>query len=400
MDVFGKTVDLGHWGSQEISHLASIPLSGTVYPMSVWQRPSAVSLLATHLRGELERGRWQWRMPGVIRLARELGAARKTVEGALVDLEKEGLLEAQGHGRGRVIAAVKSGKAGPQTGLRVGIFLTDKADMRLDYLLDLRHALAEAGHRVLIAPGQLFVLEMSVERVARVALAMEVDAWLVLAGSREVLEWFAGREVPTMAIFGRRRGLNIASVGPDKPPVMAEATRELVRLGHRRIVLLARRLRRTPQPGASEQAFLDELAAHGIAPGPYHLPDWEETVEGFHARMESLFHVTAPTALIVDEVPLFTAAQQFLASRGIRVPGEVSLLCTDASPDFEWCMPSVAHLRWDSRAVVRRVLKWVDNVSHGKRDMRQTSTAAEFVKGGTIGPLKEMPGPGERGRGA
>ena len=31
---------------------------------------------------------------------------------------------------------------------------------------------------------------------------------------------------------------------------------------------------RLPAPGASERAFLDELEAHGISPGPDHLPDW------------------------------------------------------------------------------------------------------------------------------
>lgn len=83
------------------------------------------------------------------------------------------------------------------------------------------------------------------------------------------------------------------------------------------------------------------------------------------------------------------AAQQFLAGRGLRVPGDVSLVCTDADPALVWCQPSVAHIRWDSRPVVRRVVRWAANISHGKQDRRQTLTKAEFVSGGTIGPAKE-----------
>jgi DNA-binding LacI/PurR family transcriptional regulator len=216
----------------------------------------------------------------------------------------------------------------------------------------------------------------------------QADAWVVVSGSREVLEWFSKQEKPTLALFGRRRRLAIASVGPDKPAAYAAVTRALVALGHRRIVLLTRPQRRLPEPGASEQAFLGELAAHGIAPSPYHLPDWEVTVSGFYGRLEALFHVTPPTALIVDETPFFVAAQQFLAERGLRVPEDVSLVCTDADPVFDWCRKSIAHIRWDSGPVLRRILRWVEHVSRGKEDLRHTLTSAEFVPGGTIGKAK------------
>lgn len=70
------------------------------------------------------------------------------------------------------------------------------------------------------------------------------------------------------------------------------------------------------------------------------------------------------------------------------MPQEVSLVCTDADPTFDWCQPSVAHIRWDSRPVVRRIVRWAANVSQSKEDVRQTLTPAEFVPGGTIGPAK------------
>lgn len=45
----------------------------------------------------------------------------------------------------------------------------------------------------------------------------------------------------------------------------------------------------------------------------------------------------------------------------------------------------VAHIRWDSRPVVRRIVRWVDDVGRGKEEKRQTLTKAEFVEGGTVG---------------
>jgi glutamate-ammonia-ligase adenylyltransferase len=48
---------------------------------------------------------------------------------------------------------------------------------------------------------------------------------------------------------------------------MVAATRRLIELGHRRIVMLSRPMRRLPEPGAAEQAFLTEMEVHGLPPG-------------------------------------------------------------------------------------------------------------------------------------
>jgi LacI family transcriptional regulator len=344
---------------------------------------TAAEQVEQHLRAELCRGAWGGRMPGGSRLAAELGVGRDTVEAALRLLEQAGMLVPQGAGRRRRIALPIVKAARP---LRVAILDHDPPALALaeGYVAELLHLLGEAGHSVFFADKSLQELHMDVGRVARLVRRTEADAWLVGGGSREVLQWFAAQPAPTFALFGRRRGLLIAGVGPDKPPALATATRALIGLGHQRIVLLCRHMRRLPVPGRSEGAFLNELDAHGIVPSAYHLPDWDESIEGFHGRLESLFRITPPTALIVDEVQFFFATMQFLMNRGLRVPQDVSLVCTDGSPIFEWGKPTVAH--WDTRPVVRRIVRWAATVSRGEKDLRQTLTKAEFFEGGTIGP--------------
>ena len=346
---------------------------------------SAAGQVAECLRAGVARGDWTEKMPGADYLAAALGVNRKTVEAALRRLETEGVLVGQGAGRKRRIVLAAGERASP---LRVAILNFEPMVSTEGYVTELQHLLVEAGHTAFFAERSLTELGMKVPRISRLVEKTEADAWVVCGGSHELLAWFAARPVPAIALFGRRRGLPIAGVGPDKLPAIATATRRLIQLGHRRIVLLCRKMRRLPEPGAVECAFLDELAAHDIPPGPYHLPDWEESIEGFQARLEALFRVTPPTALIIDELPFFVAVQQFLARRGIRVPEDVSLICTDANPAFAWCVPSVAHIRWDSQPVVRRIVRWADNVSHGEKDLRQTLTKAEFVPGGTIGPVR------------
>jgi hypothetical protein len=36
---------------------------------------------------------------------------------------------------------------------------------------------------------------------------------------------------------------------------------------------------------------------------------------------------------------------------------------------------------------VRRVVRWADNIARGKVDQRRALSPAEFVPGGTIGPV-------------
>ncbi len=351
--------------------------------MPLLLRLSAPEQAAAVLRGELQRGAWNEMMPGIRRLAEELGVDRKTAESALKQLEHEGLLVNQGVGRRRRIAQTEPAAARP---MRIAILEYEPMARTEGYVVELHHLLLDAGHAAFFTERSLVELGMDVARISRLVRKTKADAWVIGAGSREVLEWFCSQPVPAFALFGRREGLPIATTGPDKAPALAAATRHLIGLGHRRIVLLVRRERRLPEPGRSERAFLDELKAHGIPAGDYNLPDWEETTVGFHEVLSSLFRVTPPTALIVDEAAPFVATQQFLAGRGIRVPQQVSLICTDADPAFAWCTPPVSHIRWDSGPVVRRVVRWAANVSHGKKDVRQTLTPAEFVVGGTTGP--------------
>lgn len=77
----------------------------------------------------------------------------------------------------------------------------------------------------------------------------------------------------------------------------------------------------------------------------------------------------------------------FLQSRRLQVPDDVSLICTDGDPHFTWCRPSVAHIHWETAPVVRRALRWADNVALGRKDTRQKVVNAEFFEGGMIGPV-------------
>ena len=207
---------------------------------------TAAQQVAAYLREELIRGRWGGRIPGGDRLAAELGVGRNTVEGSLKELETEGLLVPQGAGRRRKVVVQEGFK---RSRLRLVILPYEETDRKRGYMLDLQFRLIEAGHTAGFSTKALMDLGLDAKRVARLVQETEADAWVVFGGPREVLEWFAAQSVPAFAVFGRRRTVRIAGTGPDKLPALLEMLRELVGLGHRRIVLLMREEHRKPQPG-------------------------------------------------------------------------------------------------------------------------------------------------------
>jgi DNA-binding LacI/PurR family transcriptional regulator len=347
------------------------------------QVKSVAEQVAAHLREEMLSGGLVGEMPGIKALAEELGANHKTVEAAMRLLEKEGLLTAQGRGQRRRITLPKGGTA--RRPLRIAILNHDPLALTEGYIIELQHLLQEAGFTAFFSDKCLLDLQMDVKRVAWQVKQMEADAWVVVGGSRGVLEWFVGREIPVFALFGRRRELPLAGVGPDKVRAIRSVIRRLVELGHQRIVFLTLTARRLPEPGLPERAFLEELESHGIQTGPYNLPNWKETPEGLGNLLDSLLRVTPPTAFLLDEAYLFHAVKHHLSERGIRSPEDVSLICTDPDRTFTWCRPSIAHIDWNASPMLRRILRWVQNLARGKPDLRQTLTHAEFVEGGTIG---------------
>jgi DNA-binding LacI/PurR family transcriptional regulator len=344
--------------------------------------------IAEYLRGEMFRGRWTDTIPGLHALADELDVNYKTVDAALNLLENQGLLVRQGAGKCRKIVLSPGKKT--VASMKIAILPYEDQDRQQDYMIHLQHRLKEAGHQSFSHEQTLTGLGMKMSRIRKIVKSVEADAWVVTSGSGEVLQWFSEQPAPTFALFGRMNGLPIAGIKPDKAPPLADATRQLIALGHSRISLLAQSTRRLPEPGHGERTFLKELESHGIPTSTYNLPDWDDSTEGFHQVLDALFRTTPPTALILDEAPLLIAAQQFLLSRGLRVPQDVSLICTDSDPHFSWCTPSIAHIHWDKRPVIRRIVKWANNISRGKKDIGQKLTPAEFIVGGTVGVAKEF----------
>jgi DNA-binding LacI/PurR family transcriptional regulator/biotin operon repressor len=347
---------------------------------------SASEQVAAHLQRELAARTWRKWLPGERKLANELSVGRDTMTAALQQLEKEGWLVAEGHGKRRRIVVPKK-IASPA--LQVRILLYEPMGASLDYLMHLRHELQICGHRVSYASRTLSEMHHDPGRVARLVRKDPADAWIVVAGGKPILEWFVQSSIPTFALFGRRAQLPIAGAGPDKAPAYRQLANRLVDLGHRNIVMLVNRERREPNLGSTEKLFLNELKIRGLRTGPYNVPDWGDSPQGFHRCLDSLFEVTPPTAFYFATPALFHSAQYHLAVHRRIDLRQISLTCGGYDPLFKWHAHSIAHFRYDLEPTVRRIVRWVNKVGRGEPDRRQTLTPVQFIEGDTIRPVPE-----------
>ncbi len=352
--------------------------------MNTFSSKSTAEQLADFLKEQILRGVYHSLMPGAPALARMLEVDHRMVISAFDLLEKEGLLVSGGVGKRRRIA-VKEDQTRPV--MKFQILCYEETDRKLFYLLDLQHKLMNSGHICSFSSVSLTGIKMDLAKLKRHVEKIKADAWIIFAGSREILEWFAQQETSAFALAGRMNGIRIPGCRPNKAVILKIVARRLIDLGHRRIVLMVREERRKPKPAMLEREFLEVLESHGIKTGAYNLPDWSDNVSDFHRCLDSLFQHTPPTVIILDQFQYFTAAQLHLAYKGIIAPRDISLVCTDPNPAFNWCQPVSSHIDWDSDALVRRILKWADHVARGQEDYKQDQTSASFVEGGTIGPV-------------
>jgi len=359
-------------------------------PTRPFRRLSLAEQTAAHLREKMLAGRWGGKLPGVIRLCAEQGVSQSTMRKAILQLEAEGLLTAGGLGRCRTLVSAPTAEDRGRP-LRVGVLLHERMveeNPSMQALLALlQHQIEQAGQIVFLSQPCQASLRHDPERIGSYLAEMQADAWVVVAPRREVLQWFAEQSIPSIAIGGAP-DVNVATVSVSGGPARAEAVRRLLDLGHERIVMICLSHLRKPVRGGAVESFTEALSQRGLRWSyAYNVPEWGETPAGFRILLEGLFSVTPPTALLIDETPRAVAALSFLASRGVRVPEQVSIFVGQWDSSLAWSEPPIAHLKADRTPLVRQLVRWLGGVQKGKADRLHTTFPAEFFCGGTLGPV-------------
>lgn len=327
-------------------------------------------------------------LPGVETLAVECGVSPVTMRQGLRILERDGCISNLGPGRRRTVH-MSSQQPAKGRSLQVAMLSSsgrESIDLGYRKVLDVFESeLFSQGHRFFILPVTQRDLGYDTGRIIKRVEKEKVDLWLVESAQAELLRWFANRPQPVFACGGQFLDVpGLPATGSATVPVTMDTVRRLCQLGHRRIVCLkAGPLRKNLR---FRQILFTTLEESGIKPSNYNLPDWEETPEGLHQLLDSLFRVSPPTALIVASPVWMQGVLSFLALRGHKTPDHVSLVCERYDPGLEWCRPQITHFQHDDDGALRILRRWMKGMMDGKPYTKQTLLSVEVVPGGTVGP--------------
>lgn len=337
---------------------------------------SASEQVASHLRKELQKGQWVKVMPGRSRLAKLLGVDGNTVERAMQQLEAEGLLQSQGAGKPRLITLAKKG----DHKRRVLIIPYEMEDVSRDYIVrELCSNLHLKGYEVIFATNSLTDLKHDPDRVKEMLKSYPEEACITIAASKPILELLSNMDQPSFSLYGQLAKIPIAGTGADKSQAFCDAINWLCENGHERIVMLAKS--ETLNHGLSKPqiGFLESLSHHNLPSSKYNLPEWDNTPKGLHDCLTSLFQITPPTAIFIDDWMLHYAIQNFLIRQNDAACRNIVCISTDYHPCFKWCHIGVPHFYWDPMQVIRHIVRWVDSVESGKESKKQAMIKARFI---------------------
>lgn len=339
---------------------------------------SVAEQVAAHLREELQQGKWTKVMPGRDRLARELNVHGSTIERALGQLEKEGLLESGGAGKRRKIV---SKKIAPRA-TRVIILLYDPEDVLDHRVAEIQKQLHIAGYRANFASKAMSELKHDPKRILAMMKAHPAEAWIVIAGKRSVVESLSNTSTPTFALFGDISGLQVSGARVKRNEAFRDCFDHLYKKGRRRIVMLTRREVHTKELSPLQELFFEELEKRNLSQSSYNLPEWEDTPDGLHRCLDELFKVTPPDAIIVCDWVLSYAIQNFISRRRGLAFRQVECVSIDYHSSFKWCQPAVSHFYWNQSKTTQRIVQWVDRIAQGKEHKKVTLIEAKFIPGG------------------
>lgn len=358
--------------------------------MHVLHRLNLAEQAALHMQREIEAGRWKGRLPGIARLAEELGMSRAKVLEALALVEARGLIVTQGAARHREVVPHQT-LTSSNGSLRIGILHHEDpayaAPMTKEAILTLKHDLEQLGHGVFHSSKSQIALGGDVRRITKMVEQHQADAWVVCRGSALLLDWFCKQQTPFIAVDGSIDHSPMAAASLMPGAAFREAIRQLIALGHKRIVWVCPPHWVRPAPTKMVRAFWSQLTASGLSAGDYNTPHYDGTPEGFQLLLDSLFRLTPPTAMIVPCQNHAFALMNFLNRRGLSIPHDLSLIVGAPGPALHWIHPPIAYLQYDSLSLVRRIVRWVENCAKGGLpDLDQELINATLVAGETMVP--------------
>ncbi|SER03518.1 LacI family DNA-binding transcriptional regulator [Microlunatus flavus] len=255
---------------------------------------------------------------------------------------------------------------------------------------DRRHmplALLGAVYTAASRAGYLLMMVDAVQRPGQVDALLDrrVDGFVVVAPE---LTAFAVPEavasVPVVMVNCFDESLAASSLVPDEVGAGASAARLLLDAGHRELAVL------TGDGLAGERRVLGvrRTAANAGLVEPVVLAAGHSVDDGYAAARRLLQSDLPPTGFVCTHERLALGALLAAADLGLRVPDDVSLVSLDDGEDLAGLLvPPVGRVERPDEVIAAHAIELlVDQLRHGRTDVRRLSFVCPVQPGSSIGP--------------
>jgi DNA-binding LacI/PurR family transcriptional regulator len=349
-------------------------------------RGNLVAECARVIRLRIASGEWDRLLPGERRLAGTLQVGRDTIRLAVLRLEREGVLAAAGAGsRRRIIGRARVAAAVKARPLRIGQLAHQRLEkLPQPMLLEIdriRDALADKNGSLHVIAAPWYERRNPVKRLEALVEEEPCGAWMLLRSSAAVQGWFMKKRLPCLIRGYPHPGIGLPHLDVDWHATARHAAGLLWRMGHRRVVVLS-----PPEPLMGVAAAV--LGATGLGE-----PGFEATVlvengnRGGVGRVlaRALNFQTPATAIIAIRPRQAATALTWLASQGLRVPKDLSLITLGWEPFLDHLVPEISGYRVDPDAVAKLVVRRLNRLVEGDPNPGGNAwITPEVVKGASV----------------
>lgn len=348
-------------------------------------RRSLVERVSDALQEEISSGRWAGWLPQERSLATNLGVSRNTLRAALQRLRSQGLIEPL-RGQGYKILDA-SGKKKKSSAKKTVVILSPEPlewlRPTLSILIDeLRVILFESDLHLVVHSGKHY-------RTGSPALLKKLVAqhpavcWILIRSSEQVQKWFHAEKIPCLISGSTFPSVDLPSVDLDYHALGAHAAGRLLGCGHRHIMLVSESFSQAGQ-NACFRGF-EEVTSKtpgATATALKHSGNIEELRQ---LLVKALNRKPRPTGILIASSYFYLTTSSILHQQRLRVPEDVSLICTDSDHFLPFLSPQPCHYDFNhesfARKLAQRVLRIVSGEPMKHREVRLFPT---FVPGGSV----------------
>ncbi|MDO8882542.1 MAG: LacI family DNA-binding transcriptional regulator [Pseudotabrizicola sp.] len=198
---------------------------------------------------------------------------------------------------------------------------------------------------------------------------------------------------PVVLVNGDDPLMQLSSVAPSNRAAATMATDYLMRLGHRRILFLSRRGRRTIE--RRFEGWRDRMTLGGVALDAglqIDVADWLPDCAAQAVKDRIQRHGVDFSAVLCASDSLAMGCMQGLASLGLSVPGDVSVLGMDGLAQGAFFTPPLTAIEMPMRHIGAAAVDLLRDLSFGAHmPARRIELACRLIERQSCGPVKASP---------